>query len=67
MKRDGVAFSVAQEPSVVEREVAGVLASAVEADDFEWEVMSDGADDPSTVILHIDRVPPKYLRVVDED
>ena len=64
MKRDGISFSVEQEPAVVEREAAGVLASAVGAADFDWYPGSDGADDPSTVILRIPRVPPKYLRVV---
>jgi uncharacterized protein YjbI with pentapeptide repeats len=64
MKRDGLEFYVEQEPAVTENETAGVLASAVSANDFYWEAGGDGADDPATVILHIDRVPPKYLRVV---
>ena len=64
MKRDGVSFYVEQEPAVIESEAASVLASAVGATDFDWHLFSDGADDPSTVILHIARVPPKYLRVV---
>jgi hypothetical protein len=64
MKRDGLEFYVEQEPAVVENETAGVLANVAGADNFHWEAGGDGADDPATVILHIDRVPPKYLRVV---
>ena len=64
MKRDGISFYVEQEPAVVEREAASVLASAVGATDFDWSTGSDGADDPSTVILYVARVPPKYLSVV---
>ena len=64
MKRDGLEFYVEQEPAVTENETAGILASAVGADNFNWEAGGDGADDPATVILHIGVVPPKYLRVV---
>jgi hypothetical protein len=52
------------QPAVTENETAGILASAVGADNFNWEAGGDGADDPATVILHIGVVPPKYLRVV---
>lgn len=64
MKRDGLEFYVEQEPAVVENETANLLAHVVGANDFHWEAGGDGADDPATVILHIDHVPPKYLRVV---
>lgn len=66
MKRDGIEFYVTQEPAVVEQEAAGIVGSIAELDDFSWETGGDGADDPSTVILHIDRVPPKYLTLVSQ-
>ena len=65
MKRDGLEYYVALEPSVVEHEAAGVLANVLGLDDYEHYIESDGADDPDTVVLFIPVVPPKYLKVID--
>lgn len=65
MKRDGIVFTVEQEPGHIEYEAVGTLASVLDIDDFSWDGPGDGADDPSTVILHVGTVPPRYLKRVD--
>jgi hypothetical protein len=66
MKADGIEFTVEQEPSVVEKEAAEAVAWALGLQSYNWYVESDGADDPSTVILRVRSgvVPAKYLEFV---
>ena len=66
MKRDGVEYYATQEPAVVERTAAEVLASILDIDDYDYPGESDGADDPDTVILYCANVPPKYLKIISE-
>lgn len=65
MKQDGVEFSVEKEPAVFEGEAMGALAHRLGIDDYYWESGDSGADDPSTVILHVSSVDPKYLSLVN--
>jgi hypothetical protein len=64
MQRDGIRWAVSQEPSVSLYEAESALAHMLDLDDYSPDNTSDGADDPSTIILYVAVVPPKYLRVV---
>ena len=64
MKADGVQFSVEMEPAVFELEAYDVIASSIGLDAHGFSTGGDGADDPSTVILHVGNVDPKYLKVI---
>jgi len=64
MKADGIKFSVEMEPAVFELEAYDIIASSIGLNEHGISTGGDGADDPSTVILHVGNVDPKYLKVV---
>lgn len=65
MKADGLDFDVEQEPGYFERQAYETLASAMDIDDFYYESSDSSSEDPSTVILYVPTVPPKYLTLVN--